>query len=68
MHTRLSTLGSVVGFLMIPALAVAQKMPEMNIEIHDGSSPSWNPMWIAIGVIGLLLVGVLFRMSNRGSR
>lgn len=56
--------GSVV--LAAPAVEPAQKMPQMNIDIHDGSSPSWNPMWIAIGVIGLLLVAVLFKMSNRG--
>jgi len=66
MRTARHTLGLVVGLLMIPATAVAQKLPQINVDITDNSGPSWNPMWIAIGVIGLLLVAVLFKMSNRG--
>ena len=67
MRTFILTLGIVVGLLMIPALAAAVQIPQINVDIHEGGTRAWNPMWIAIGVIGLLLVAVLFKMSNRGS-
>lgn len=66
MRTFTLTLAVVVGLLIFPALADAGQLPQINVDINDGS-PAWNPMWIAIGVIGLLLVAVLFKMSNRGS-
>lgn len=67
MRTFILTLAVVVGLLIFPAIAEAAQVPQINVDINDGSSPAWNPLWIAIGVIGLLLVAVLFKMSNRGS-
>ena len=62
MRTLSLTLATVVGL----SLAVAAQMPQINVDIHEGGGRTWNPMWVAIGVIGLLLVAVLFKMSNRG--
>lgn len=60
-------LGPVLGSAVLAAPAVEPaQMPQINVDIHEGGARSWNPMWIAIGVIGLLLVVVLFRMSSRG--
>lgn len=67
MRTFILTLGIVVGLLVFPALAEAAQIPQINVDINEGGSRAWNPMWIAIGVIGLILVAVLFKMSNRGS-
>lgn len=67
MRTFILTLAIVVGLLIFPALAEAAQIPQINVDIHEGGSRAWNPMWIAIGVIGLILVAVLFKMSNRGS-
>jgi hypothetical protein len=54
--------------LAAPAVEVTQDLPQINVEISDDSGPSLSPTWIAIGVIGLLLVAVLFKMSNRGGK
>jgi len=55
--------------VLVAHTAEMAQMPQISVDIHDSSSPSWNPMGIAIGVIGLLLVGVLVKMANRcGSR
>lgn len=67
MRTFILTLGIVVGLLVFPALAEAAQIPQINVDINEGGGPAWNPIWIAIGVIGLVLVAVLFKMSNRGS-
>lgn len=48
----------------------AQRLPDLNIEVHtaDGGSSSWyeNPVWVAIGALGLLLAIVLIVMASRG--
>jgi len=48
----------------------AQRLPDVNIEVHtaDGGSSRWyeNPVWVAIGVLGLLLAVVLIVMASRG--
>ena len=60
-------LGPASGSAVLAAPAVeAAQMPQIDVDIHEDGGRSWNPMWIAIGVIGLLLVLVLFRMSSRG--
>jgi hypothetical protein len=46
----------------------AEQAPSINIEVHRGGSSAWyaNPMWIAIGVLGLLIVVVLIVMAAKG--
>jgi hypothetical protein len=46
----------------------AQQAPSINIEVNKGGGRVWyaNPMWIAIGVLGLLVVVVLIVMAAKG--
>jgi hypothetical protein len=63
-----------LGSLAMPALALAQGQPvqgkiDVDINTHSGGSAAWwtNPMWIAIGVIALVLLIVIIAMAVRGS-
>jgi multisubunit Na+/H+ antiporter MnhB subunit len=61
------------GPLAMPALALAQGQPvqgkvDVNINTHSGGGAWWaNPIWIAIGVIALVLLVVIVAMAARGS-
>jgi hypothetical protein len=62
------------GPLAMPALALAQGQPvqgkvDVNINTHSGGGGAWwaNPIWIAIGVIALVLLVVIIAMAARGS-
>ena len=52
-------------------VALAQQPPtgQLNVEIDtDGGGGWWaNPVWIAIGVIALVLLIVIIAMAGRGS-
>jgi hypothetical protein len=63
-----------LGPLAMPALALAQGQPpvqgkvDVNINTHSGGGAWWtNPLWIAIGVIALVLLIVIIAMAARGS-
>lgn len=63
-----------LGPLAMPALALAQGQPaqgrlDVNINTHSGGGAAWwaNPIWIAIGVIALVLLVVVIAMAARGS-
>lgn len=62
------------GPLAMPALALAQGQPaqgrlDVNINTHGSGGAAWwaNPIWIAIGVIALVLLIVIVAMAARGS-
>lgn len=46
----------------------AQELPDLNIEIRTDGGSKWyeQPVWVAIGVLGLLLVVVLVVMASKG--
>ena len=50
-----------------PAPAPSQPAPEVKIDVQTTSSPSWyaNPTWVAIGVIGAVLLIVVLVMATR---
>jgi hypothetical protein len=52
-------------------VALAQEVPtgELNVDIDtDGGGAWWaNPMWIAIGIVALILLIVVVAMASRGS-
>ncbi len=59
------------GVLQASALDVLQdvpKAPTINIEVNKGGGRQWyaNPLWIAIGVLGSLIVVVLIVMAAKG--
>jgi H+/Cl- antiporter ClcA len=63
-----------LGPLAMPALALAQGQPvqgkiDVDLNTHSGGSGAWwtNPIWIAIGVIALVLLIVVIAMAARGS-
>jgi hypothetical protein len=70
------TLAAVMclGPMAVPLLALAQGQPvqgklDVNINTHGGGGGDWwmNPIWIAIGVIALVLLIVIIAMAARGS-
>jgi len=63
-----------LGPMAWPVLALAQGQPSGKLDVdinvgHSGSSGAWwnNPMWIAIGVIAIVLLVVVVAMAARGS-
>jgi len=63
-----------LGPIAMPALALAQGQPaqgkiDVNINTHSSGGAAWwtNPIWIAIGVIALVLLIVIIVMAARGS-
>jgi hypothetical protein len=63
-----------LGPLAMPALALAQGQPpvqgkvSVDINTHGGGGAWWNnPVWIAIGVIALVLLVIIIAMAARGS-
>jgi len=64
-----------LGSAAMPALALAQGQPvqgkiDVDINTHSGGGGgAWwaNPIWIAIGVIALVLLIVIIVMAARGS-
>lgn len=62
-----------LGSIALPAIALAQGQPvqgklEVDINTHSGGGAWWtNPIWIAIGVIALVLLIVIIAMAARGS-
>ena len=46
----------------------AAQVPQINVEVNKGGSRRWyaSPVWIAIGVIGGVLVLMLIVMALRG--
>ena len=70
------TLAAVMflGPSVMPLLALAQGQPaqgKLDVDInvgHSGGAAWWtNPIWIAIGVIALVLLIVVVAMAARGS-
>jgi hypothetical protein len=62
-----------LGSIAMPALALAQGQPaqgklDININTHSGGGGVWwqSPVWIAIGVIALVLFIMLIVMATRG--
>jgi hypothetical protein len=52
-----------------PHVFEAQQLPDVNIDIRaDGGGNRWyqEPVWVAIGVLGLLLLVVLVVMASKG--
>ncbi len=62
-----------LGPLAMAPLALAQGQPvqgkvDVNINAHSGGGAWWtSPIWIAIGVIALVLLIVIISMATRGS-
>ena len=63
-----------LGPIAMPALALAQGQPaqgklDVNINTHSSGGAAWwtNPIWIAIGVIALVLLIVIIAMAARRS-
>ena len=48
-------------------LALAQQ-PTIDVDIVEGGGGAWwtNPVWIAIGIIGLVLLVVIVALAARG--
>jgi hypothetical protein len=62
-----------LGPSVMPVLALAQGQPaqgKLDVDInvgHSGGGAWWNnPIWIAIGVIALVLLIVVVAMATRG--
>ena len=62
-----------LGTIAMPVLALAQGQPaqgrlDVNINTHTGGGGVWwqSPVWIAIGVIALVLFIMLIVMATRG--
>jgi hypothetical protein len=65
-----------LGPTVLPVVALAQGQPpaqgKLDVDInvgHSGGGGAWwnNPIWIAIGVIALVLLIVVIAMAVRGS-
>ena len=62
-----------LGPLAMPALALAPGQPvqgkvDVDIKTNGGGGAWWtNPIWIAIGVVALVLLIVIVAMAARGS-
>ena len=65
--------GICVGPAAVSAVALAQGQPvqgklDVDINTHSGGGAWWtNPLWIAIGIIALVLLIVIIAMAARGS-
>ena len=47
-------------------LALAQQ-PTIEVDIVEGSQAWWtNPMWIAIGIVGLVMLVLIVALAARG--
>jgi hypothetical protein len=62
-----------LGDIAMPVLALAQGQPaqgrlDVNINTHSGGGGVWwqSPVWIAIGVLALVLLVMLIVMAARG--
>ena len=63
-----------LGGLALPVVALAQGQPaaqgklDVNINTHSSGGGVWwqSPVWIAIGVIALILVILIIAMIGRG--
>jgi nitric oxide reductase large subunit len=62
-----------LGGIAMPAVALAQGQPaqgklDVNINTHSSGGGIWwqSPVWIAIGVIALILLVVIVAMISRG--
>ena len=62
-----------LGTIAMPVLALAQGQPaqgrlDVNINTHSSGGGVWwqSPVWIAIGVIALVLLILLIVMATRG--
>jgi hypothetical protein len=77
----LAALGILIGGAALPATALAaadsgyavvlDQQPtgqlDVDIDVNEGGGAWWtNPIWIAIGVIGALVVVLLIVMAVRG--
>jgi hypothetical protein len=75
----LAALGIVVGSAALPAVAIAadsgyalQQPPtgqlDVDIDVNEGGGGAWwtNPVWIAIGIIGALVLVLIIVMAARG--
>ena len=61
--------GPAFGAVVLEAHSLdAEQAPSINIEVNKGGGRAWyaNPVWIAIGVLGLLVVVVLIVMAAKG--
>ena len=62
-----------LGNIAMPVIALAQGQPaqgklDVNINAHSGGGVWWqSPIWIAVGVIALVLLIVIIAMAARGS-
>lgn len=61
--------GPAFATVVHAADSVETAQPQINVEIGEGSSKRWyaSPVWIAIGVIGGVLVLMLIVMALRGN-
>ena len=62
-----------LGPSVMPVLALAQGQPaqgKLDVDVnvgHSGGGAWWNnPIWIAVGVIALVLLIVIIAMATRG--
>jgi hypothetical protein len=77
----LTAVGLLIGAAAAPSIAIAansghvltldQQQPpsgklEVDIDTHQGGAWYTSPMWIAIGVLALVLLIVLIVMATRG--
>lgn len=76
----LAALGIVLGSAALPTVSLAaadsayalQQPPtgqlDVDIDVNDGGGGAWwtNPVWLAIGAIGLLVLILIIVMAARG--
>lgn len=75
----LAVLGVVlIGSAAVPAVAMADSayalaadaptgQLDVNVDVDEGGGAWWaDPIWIAVGVIGLVLLIVIIAMATRG--
>jgi hypothetical protein len=75
----LAALGIVIGSATLPAVAMAAadsgyalQQPtgqlDVDIDVNEGGGGAWwtNPVWIAIGIIGALVLVLIIVMAARG--
>ena len=62
-----------LGGIAMPVVALAQGQPaqgklDVNINTHSSGGGIWwqNPVWIAIGVMALILLVLIISMISRG--
>ncbi|MGH7607500.1 MAG: hypothetical protein ACREME_09185 [Gemmatimonadales bacterium] len=59
---------ALVAPIALPAGPVAAMTQDIEVDVDDGGEGAWytQPVWIAIGVIALIVIILLIAMAGRG--